>query len=165
MLSTNSRLHPSNGHGILFPRCLHERRERQMSHNSEIDYGPLKHLIGVWRSGLGVDIAPEPEGQENNPYFETITYTLMGGVTNAERQFLGAIHYRQIVQRIVSAIAHFGLSRISNYFLSIVAVCRCTVSAVVPHRALRLDASFHEPTCRLPKKGPAGAGPSWWARF
>lgn len=70
-----------------------------MSHNSEIDYGPLKHLIGVWKGGLGVDIAPEPEGQENNPYFETITYTVMGGVTNAERQFLAAIHYRQIVQR------------------------------------------------------------------
>ena len=70
-----------------------------MSHSSEIDYGPLKHLIGVWKGGLGVDIAPEPEGQENNPYFETITYTVMGGVTNAERQFLGAIHYRQIVQR------------------------------------------------------------------
>lgn len=70
-----------------------------MSNENEIDYGPLKHLLGVWTGGEGVDIAPEPEGEENNPYYETITYLAVGDVNNAESQTLAALHYRQIVQR------------------------------------------------------------------
>jgi len=70
-----------------------------MNNVSEIDYGPLSELIGVWKGDKGVDIAPEPDGTENNPYYETITYTAIGDVTNAESQVLSAIHYRQIVQR------------------------------------------------------------------
>jgi hypothetical protein len=70
-----------------------------MSDNNKIDYGPLERLIGVWKGDGGVDIAPEPDGEENNPYFETTTYSAVGDVTNAEAQTLAVIHYRQIVQR------------------------------------------------------------------
>ena len=70
-----------------------------MTEISDIDYGPLKELIGVWKGDKGLDVAPEPDGIENNPYFETITYTAIGDVTNVESQVLSAVHYRQIVQR------------------------------------------------------------------
>lgn len=70
-----------------------------MSERTDIDYGPLKELIGVWKGDKGLDVAPEPDGTENNPYYETITYTAIGDVTNAESQTLSAVHYRQTVQR------------------------------------------------------------------
>ncbi len=70
-----------------------------MSDENELDYGPLSALIGVWKGDKGLDIAPDPEGSENNPYFETITFTAIGDVTNAESQTLAVVHYRQIVQR------------------------------------------------------------------
>jgi len=70
-----------------------------MNNNSDIDYGPLLKLIGVWKGDKGLDVAPEPDGIENNPYYETITFTAIGDVTNAESQVLSAVHYRQIVQR------------------------------------------------------------------
>ena len=44
-------------------------------------------------------MAPEKEGLEENPYYETITFSAIGNVTNAESQILAAVHYRQIVQR------------------------------------------------------------------
>ena len=40
-----------------------------------VDYGPLSKLIGVWKGDKGMDIAPEPDGTEENPYYETITFT------------------------------------------------------------------------------------------
>ncbi|GFO72697.1 hypothetical protein BJAS_P3145 [Bathymodiolus japonicus methanotrophic gill symbiont] len=70
-----------------------------MSELTEEDYGPLQGLIGVWRGDKGLDIAPDPEGSENNPYYETISYSACGNVTNAESQVLAAIYYRQIVKR------------------------------------------------------------------
>ncbi len=70
-----------------------------MSDSSEIDFGPLAELIGVWKGDKGTDVAPESEGSETNPYFETITFSAVGGVTNAEAQNLVAVHYHQIVQR------------------------------------------------------------------
>jgi hypothetical protein len=70
-----------------------------MSEITEIDYGPLTDLIGVWKGGKGMDIAPESDGTEENPYYETITYTAGGDVTNAESQVLSIVHYRQIVAR------------------------------------------------------------------
>jgi len=63
------------------------------------DYGPLTGLIGTWEGDKGMDIAPEPDGTENNPYYETITFEGIGELTNAESQCLIAIHYRQIVRR------------------------------------------------------------------
>lgn len=70
-----------------------------MSDSPTIDYGPLKNLIGVWKGDEGVDIAPEPDGEENNPYYETITYSGIGDLSNAETQTLCAIYYRQVVRR------------------------------------------------------------------
>lgn len=70
-----------------------------MSDNANIDYGPLVELIGVWRGDKGLDVAPEPGGAEHTPYYETITFTAIGDVTNAEVQTLAVLHYRQIVQR------------------------------------------------------------------
>jgi hypothetical protein len=70
-----------------------------MSKKTDIDYGPLKELIGVWKGDKGLDVSPEPDGTENNPYYETISYTAIGDVTNAESQVLSVVHYRQIVQR------------------------------------------------------------------
>jgi len=70
-----------------------------MNETNDLDFGPFKGLIGVWTGEEGVDVAPEPDGAENNPYFEAITYSALGGVTNAESQNLAAVHYRQIVKR------------------------------------------------------------------
>lgn len=70
-----------------------------MSDASAVDYGPLTSLIGVWSGDKGLDIAPEPDGAEHNPYFETITYAAIGDVTNAESQVLSALHYHQLVSR------------------------------------------------------------------
>ncbi len=67
--------------------------------NEIIDYGPMAALIGVWKGDKGLDVAPEPDGSENSPYFETITYTAAGTVSNAESQLLSVLHYRQIVRR------------------------------------------------------------------
>ncbi|MDA0338814.1 MAG: heme-binding beta-barrel domain-containing protein [Proteobacteria bacterium] len=64
-----------------------------------IEYGPLTGLICVWTGDGGMDIAPEPDGTEHNPYFETTTFTASGDVTNAEEQVLSILHYHQIVQR------------------------------------------------------------------
>lgn len=70
-----------------------------MENSTDINYGPLTGLVGVWTGDKGIDVAPEPDGVENNPYYETITFTAIGDVTNAESQVLAAVHYRQIVQR------------------------------------------------------------------
>jgi len=70
-----------------------------MSDQPEVDYGPLAGLIGVWKGDKGMDVAPDPDGAENNPYYETITFSAVGDVTNAESQVLSVLHYRQIVQR------------------------------------------------------------------
>ena len=70
-----------------------------MSELIEADYGPLQQLIGEWQGDKGLDIAPDPDGDENNPYYETISYTACGNVINAETQILAAIYYRQIVKR------------------------------------------------------------------
>lgn len=70
-----------------------------MTDDNEIDFGPLADLIGTWTGEEGVDIAPEPDGKETSPYYETITVSEVGGVTNAEEQNLVALHYHQIVTR------------------------------------------------------------------
>ena len=70
-----------------------------MSSENETDYGPLTDLIGRWKGDRGTDIAPEPDGEENNPYYETIVFSAVGDVDNAESQQLAAVHYHQIVRR------------------------------------------------------------------
>ncbi len=64
-----------------------------------VDYGPLQDLIGTWYGDKGVDIAPEPDETERNPYFETIVFSEAGDVENAESETLVALHYHQIVTR------------------------------------------------------------------
>ncbi len=73
--------------------------DKELNNKSDIDYGPLIELIGIWKGDKGLDIAPEPDGTEKNPYYETITFTAVGTATNAGSQVLSAVHYRQIVQR------------------------------------------------------------------
>jgi hypothetical protein len=64
-----------------------------------IDYGPLACLIGTWKGDSGMDVAPEPDDTENNPYYETIRFEAAGDVTNAEEQTLSVVRYHQEVSR------------------------------------------------------------------
>lgn len=66
---------------------------------SDVDFGPLQGLIGVWKGDNGTDVAPEKDGAETNPFFETITFTGVGDVENASEQKLVFVHYTQVVQR------------------------------------------------------------------
>jgi hypothetical protein len=65
-----------------------------------VDYGPLAGLIGTWKGDQGMDVAPEPDDDEYNPFFETLIFTAAGDVTNAEEQTLSALRYHQEVSRI-----------------------------------------------------------------
>lgn len=64
-----------------------------------IDYGPLAALIGTWKGDRGVDRAPEPDGEERSPYYETIEFEAAGDVENAEEQVLAVVRYHQVVSR------------------------------------------------------------------
>ncbi len=70
-----------------------------MSDEGVVDYGPLAGLVGTWYGDKGVDIAPEPNDTERNPYYETIVFTQAGDVDNAESERLVILHYHQIVTR------------------------------------------------------------------
>lgn len=70
-----------------------------MSQHLDVDYGPLAGLIGVWVGDKGLDISPEPDGKEENPFYETIMFEAIGDVTNAESQVLAAVRYHQVVSR------------------------------------------------------------------
>jgi hypothetical protein len=70
-----------------------------MHDKTDIDYGPLAALIGTWTGSKGLDVAPEPDGTERSPYYETIVFEPGGDVENAESQVLALVHYRQIVRR------------------------------------------------------------------
>lgn len=62
-------------------------------------FGPLFPLIGVWQGDKGMDISPEKEGDEQSPYFETITIEPIGDATNAKEQTLAVLSYTQVVSR------------------------------------------------------------------
>jgi len=64
-----------------------------------INYGPLAALIGKWEGNKGMDIAPDPEGTEQNPYYETIVFEAGGDLTNANEQKLVIVPYVQVVSR------------------------------------------------------------------
>jgi hypothetical protein len=64
-----------------------------------INYGPLAALVGTWQGDKGVDRAPEPDGEERSPYYETIIFEAAGDVTNAEKQTLSIVRYHQVVSR------------------------------------------------------------------
>lgn len=50
-----------------------------------VDYGPLAPLIEHCRGDQGMDVSPEPGGDEPNPYFESIAFEAIGDVTNTTR--------------------------------------------------------------------------------
>ena len=64
-----------------------------------VDYGPLSALVGEWHGDKGMDVSPEPDGPEQNPFYETIIFEPIGGVTNAESQQLVGLRYHQVVSR------------------------------------------------------------------
>ena len=68
--------------------------------NKCVNYGPLTGLLGTWCGNTGKDVAPDPDGIENNNYYETLTFSEASEVTNAELEVLSAVHYVQKVQRI-----------------------------------------------------------------
>lgn len=70
-----------------------------MSVNDFSEFGPLAVLIGEWEGEQGMDIAPEPDGVEKNPYYETVIYTPVGDVENAQQQILWALRYYNVVTR------------------------------------------------------------------
>ena len=61
---------------------------------------PLTALIGTWLGDKGQDVAPDPDGIENNAFYETFVFSETDDVSNAESQNLAAVHYRQRVHRI-----------------------------------------------------------------
>lgn len=65
----------------------------------EVDYGPLAALVGTWKGDDGMDVAPEPDDDEWNPYYETIVFEEAGDVTNAEEEVLAVVRYHQEVRR------------------------------------------------------------------
>ncbi|MFL0797458.1 MAG: heme-binding beta-barrel domain-containing protein [Cellvibrionaceae bacterium] len=67
--------------------------------NDTADYGPLAALIGRWEGEQGTDIAPEPDGTENNPYYEFIEFYGEDDTDNAETQELVIVRYHQQVRR------------------------------------------------------------------
>ena len=67
--------------------------------DADVDYGPLSQLIGSWAGDKGLDIAPDPDGKEENPYYETIVFEACGDAQNAESQTLAVVRYLQIVRR------------------------------------------------------------------
>ena len=64
-----------------------------------IDFGPLMGLVGLWKGDKGLDVAPEPDGIDEVPYYEELLFELVGGVTNAEKQTLAALRYHQKVYK------------------------------------------------------------------
>ncbi len=64
-----------------------------------VDYGPLAGLIGTWTGDKGLDVAPEPDGIAESPYYETIVFDEGGDVDNADSQVLAIVPYTQIVTR------------------------------------------------------------------
>ena len=64
-----------------------------------VNYGPLAKLVGKWKGDKGKDLAPEPDGEEETPYHETLTFEAIGDVTNAESQTLSVLRYHQVVSK------------------------------------------------------------------
>jgi len=65
----------------------------------DVDYGPLGGLIGTWEGDKGMDVSPEPDGVEENPYYETLVVEPAGDVENAESRTLTILRYHQVVSR------------------------------------------------------------------
>ena len=66
---------------------------------SGVDYGPLFQLIGMWRGDRGLDVAPEPDGEDKHAYYDEIDFTPAGAAENAEEQNLVCVKYHQLVRK------------------------------------------------------------------
>ena len=64
-----------------------------------VNYGPLAKLIGTFKGDKGLDIAPDPDGTEENHFYETMVFSEAGYAVNAEEQRLAVLHYHLIVNR------------------------------------------------------------------
>lgn len=64
-----------------------------------VDYGPLHQLIGSWRGEKGLDVAPEPDGEDKHAYYDEITFLPSGAAENAEEQNLVTVRYHQLVRK------------------------------------------------------------------
>ena len=66
---------------------------------SEDIKNPLVNLIGVWKGEMGIDKAPKPEEDENNPYYEVLTIKPVDiEIENAEEQELLSVRYNQVIR-------------------------------------------------------------------
>ena len=77
-----------------------------------VDYGPLAALVGTWKGAKGVDRAPEPDGEERNPYYETAWWILRvkpGG---------GGMFKPGLLRRAWSRFRHFRLLSGAEYLWS-----------------------------------------------
>lgn len=64
-----------------------------------VDYGPLFQLIGSWRGEKGLDVAPEPDGEDKHAYYDELEITPAGAAENAEEQNLVCVKYHQVVRK------------------------------------------------------------------
>ena len=64
-----------------------------------VDYGPLAQLIGKWIGKIGLDKAPEPDGEEATAYIDELTFVAAGSANNAEQQNLVAVRYHHLVRK------------------------------------------------------------------
>jgi hypothetical protein len=77
-------------------------------YTQELDLGPLKPLIGSWKSvDPGVDLAPGRTdsavgegGPAVEPFYEVRTFELAATAVNASKQSLVAVYYKQEVFRV-----------------------------------------------------------------
>jgi hypothetical protein len=69
---------------------------------------PLIKILGTWKGNQGIDLAPKPVEDENNPYYETLSIEpLDSTIENAEAQELLAVIYRQVVrEKATDKISH-----------------------------------------------------------
>jgi hypothetical protein len=69
--------------------------------NDEKRTSPLLGLLGVWTGEKGIDLAPKPEEDENNPYYETLIIEPVDiDIENAEEQELETVKYYQYIKEI-----------------------------------------------------------------
>ena len=64
----------------------------------KIDYGPLKYLNGTWKGDKGIDVAPDIDGKDIEPFYETIRFEQLAPMlSNAKKQFIAPIFYHHRV--------------------------------------------------------------------
>jgi hypothetical protein len=66
------------------------------------ELGPLAPLVGTWIGDKGADLSPSSSGPIETPYRETLTFSVVGCVTNAEKQELQVLRYLQQVHSLSS---------------------------------------------------------------